>query len=101
MNIPALPAPRAPAGAVAFVASNAMGDTLISMVIVRNLIDHGFDVTVYGTPAYALRECNGTSRCMILSICIQTYPLCTTSSSAIGRAAWRSVSPISAAMIWH
>ena len=56
MNIPALPVPRAPAGAVAFVASNAIGDTLISMVIVRNLIDHGFDVTVYGTPAYAFRE---------------------------------------------
>ena len=41
---------------MAFVASNAIGDTLISMVIVRNLIDHGFDVTVYGTSAYAFRE---------------------------------------------
>jgi heptosyltransferase-3 len=46
---------RGPVGRVAFVASNAIGDTLVSMVIVRNLIDHGFDVTVYGTPAHALR----------------------------------------------
>ncbi|MEA3127619.1 MAG: hypothetical protein QOD67_4638 [Caballeronia sp.] len=49
------PAFRGPVGRVAFVASNAIGDTLVSMVIVRNLIDHGFDVTVYGTPAHALR----------------------------------------------
>src|SRR5258707_12133375 len=50
------PAFRGPVGRVAFVASNAIGDTLVSMVIVRNLIDHGFDVTVYGTPAHALRQ---------------------------------------------
>jgi heptosyltransferase-3 len=49
-------APRAPIGRVAFVTSNAIGDTLVSMVIVRNLIDHGIDVTVYGTPAHALRQ---------------------------------------------
>lgn len=48
--------PRAPVGRVAFVASNAIGDTLVSMVIVRNLLDHGADVTVYGTPAHALRH---------------------------------------------
>ncbi len=56
MKIPVLPATRTPTGRVAFVTSNAIGDTLVSMVIVRNLIDHGFDVTVYGTPAYSLRE---------------------------------------------
>src|SRR5471032_244 len=43
-------------GRVAFVTSNAIGDTLVSMVIVRNLIDNGIDVTVYGTPAHALRR---------------------------------------------
>ncbi|MEA3123866.1 MAG: hypothetical protein QOD67_885, partial [Caballeronia sp.] len=47
---------RAPVGRVAFVTSNAIGDTLVSMVIVRNLIDNGIDVTVYGTPAHALRH---------------------------------------------
>src|SRR5476651_1784180 len=48
--------PVAPFGRVAFVTSNAIGDTLVSMVIVRNLIDNGIDVTVYGTPAHALQH---------------------------------------------
>ena len=48
--------PLAPFGRVAFVTSNAIGDTLVSMVIVRNLIDNGIDVTVYGTPAHALQH---------------------------------------------
>lgn len=56
MNFQTLHVPRTPIGRVAFVASNAIGDTLVSMVIVRNLLDHGFDVTVYGTPAHALRQ---------------------------------------------
>ncbi|SAL56689.1 heptosyltransferase family protein [Caballeronia udeis] len=47
---------RAPVGRVAFVTSNAIGDTLVSMVIVRNLMDNSVDVTVYGTPAHTLRH---------------------------------------------
>ncbi|WP_260853993.1 glycosyltransferase family 9 protein [Paraburkholderia sp. BCC1886] len=41
---------------VAIVMSNAIGDTLVLMVIVRNLLRNGVDVTVFGRPAYALRR---------------------------------------------
>ncbi|MFM0287506.1 glycosyltransferase family 9 protein [Paraburkholderia megapolitana] len=43
-------------GRMAFSMSNAIGDTLISMIIVSNLLKNGIDVTVYGNPAYALRH---------------------------------------------
>jgi len=43
-------------GRVAFVMSNAIGDSLICMVIVRNLLRNGIDVTVFGKPAYELRR---------------------------------------------
>ncbi|WP_240766779.1 glycosyltransferase family 9 protein [Paraburkholderia flava] len=43
-------------GRVAFSMSNAIGDSLVSMIIVRNLMKNGIDVTVYGNPAYALRH---------------------------------------------
>jgi heptosyltransferase III len=43
-------------GRVAFSMSNAIGDSLISMIIVSNLQKNGVDVTVYGNPAYALRH---------------------------------------------
>jgi heptosyltransferase-3 len=33
---------------VAFVMSNAIGDTLVSMVIVQNLLRSGIEVTVFG-----------------------------------------------------
>jgi heptosyltransferase III len=42
-------------GRVAVITSNALGDTLLLMVIVRNLLDHGFDVSVFGRAAWALR----------------------------------------------
>jgi heptosyltransferase-3 len=41
---------------VAFVMSNAIGDSLVSMVIVQNLRASGIDVCVFGTPIYALRH---------------------------------------------
>lgn len=40
---------------VAFSMSNAIGDSLVCMVIVQNLIRNGIDVTVFGAPAHALR----------------------------------------------
>lgn len=40
---------------IAFVMSARIGDTLISMVVVRNLIDHGFKVTVFSDHLAALR----------------------------------------------
>lgn len=43
-------------GKVAFVMSNAIGDSLVSMVIVRNLCKNGLDVTVFGGAAYPLRD---------------------------------------------
>ena len=43
-------------GRVAFSMSNAIGDSLISMIIVSNLLKNGIDITVYGNPAYALRH---------------------------------------------
>lgn len=42
-------------GRVAFVMSHALGDTLVSMVIVRNLRRYGIAVDVYGRVAHALR----------------------------------------------
>ncbi|HTI18021.1 MAG TPA: glycosyltransferase family 9 protein [Trinickia sp.] len=45
-----------PAGRIALIASNAIGDTLVLMVIVQNLLRNGVDVTVFGQPAYALRQ---------------------------------------------
>ena len=55
---PLLPHPRAGDGPrrFAIVMSNAIGDTLILMVIVRNLLRNGIDVDVFGRPAYALRR---------------------------------------------
>jgi len=44
-----------PLGKTAFVMSNAIGDTLVSMIIVRNLIKNDIPVTVFGSPAFALR----------------------------------------------
>lgn len=41
---------------VAFSMSNAIGDSLVSMIIVRHLQLSGVDVTVFGAPANALRE---------------------------------------------
>ena len=41
---------------IAVVMSNAMGDTLVLMVIVQNLLRNGIDVTVFGRPAHALRH---------------------------------------------
>lgn len=42
-------------GRVAFVMPHALGDTLVAMVIVRNLRRHGIAVDVYGHAAQALR----------------------------------------------
>ena len=47
--------PNALLGKVAFVMSNAIGDTLVSMIIVRNLLKNGISVTVFGSPAFALQ----------------------------------------------
>jgi len=44
-----------PLGKVAFVMSNAIGDTLVCMIIVKNLIKNNIPVTVFGSPAFALR----------------------------------------------
>jgi heptosyltransferase-3 len=41
---------------VAVVMSNAIGDTLVIMVIVQNLRKNGIDVTVFGRQAHALRH---------------------------------------------
>ncbi|MEI7295724.1 glycosyltransferase family 9 protein [Paraburkholderia tropica] len=41
---------------VAVMASNALGDTLLLMVIVRNLQRHGIVVAVFGRAAHALRD---------------------------------------------
>lgn len=41
---------------IAVVMSNAIGDTLVLMVIVQNLLRNGIDVTVFGLPAHALRH---------------------------------------------
>src|ERR1700712_1568716 len=43
-------------GRVAFSMSNAIGDSLVCMIIVRNLQLNGVSVTVFGKPASALRE---------------------------------------------
>ncbi len=43
-------------GSTALLASNALGDTLISMVIASNLLKSGVEVVVFGTPAHALRH---------------------------------------------
>jgi heptosyltransferase III len=40
----------------ALLASNALGDTLVSMVIAHNLVKSGARVVVFGAPAYALRD---------------------------------------------
>ncbi|WP_321878013.1 glycosyltransferase family 9 protein [Paraburkholderia bannensis] len=40
---------------VAVITSHALGDTLLLMVIVRNLLDHGAQVVVFGRAAWALR----------------------------------------------
>ena len=44
------------AGPVAVAMSNAIGDTLVMMVVVRNLLRQGITVTVYGRTADALRS---------------------------------------------
>jgi ADP-heptose:LPS heptosyltransferase len=44
------------AGPVAIAMSNAIGDTLVMMVVVRNLLRQGVSVTVYGRTAHALRS---------------------------------------------
>jgi len=41
---------------IAFVMSRRIGDTLISMVMVQNLVKHGFDITVYSSHLTALRD---------------------------------------------
>lgn len=41
---------------IAFVMSNALGDSLISMVIVENLRANGYEVSVFGTHIHALRR---------------------------------------------
>ncbi len=41
---------------IAFCMSNHIGDTLVSMVVVRQLVASGRSVTVFGTPAHALRR---------------------------------------------
>jgi len=43
------------AGAVAISMSGAIGDTLVMMVVVRNLMRHRIPVTVFGRTAHALR----------------------------------------------
>ncbi len=43
-------------GRVAFSMSNAIGDSLVCMIIVRHLLLYGVDVTVFGKPANALRD---------------------------------------------
>ena len=41
---------------IAFVLSQRIGDTLISMVLIQNLVKHGFDVTLYSTHLTALLD---------------------------------------------
>lgn len=41
---------------IAYISSPALGDTLISLVTVNNLIRNGYQVDVYGDFAYALRD---------------------------------------------
>ncbi|MCY0388228.1 glycosyl transferase [Robbsia sp. Bb-Pol-6] len=48
--------PSAALGRVAFVMSHALGDSLVSMVIVDNLRRNGVDVEVFGSTAHVLRE---------------------------------------------
>lgn len=55
-SAPAPSQPCAVGGPVAFVMSPALGDFLISMVIVDNLVRHGVDVQVFGDTAHALRD---------------------------------------------
>lgn len=43
-------------GRVAFVMSDALGECLVSMVLVENLVRHGIDVCVFGAVAHVLRE---------------------------------------------
>lgn len=43
-------------GRVAFSMSNAIGDSLVCMIIVRHLLLNGVDVTVFGKPASALSQ---------------------------------------------
>ncbi|WP_347555195.1 glycosyltransferase family 9 protein [Robbsia sp. KACC 23696] len=45
-----------PPGPIAVAMSNAIGDTLVMMVVVRNLLRHGIPVTVFGRTAHALRQ---------------------------------------------
>lgn len=40
---------------VALITSHALGDTLLLMVIARNLLDHGVEVAVFGRVSHALR----------------------------------------------
>ncbi|WP_322045613.1 glycosyltransferase family 9 protein [Paraburkholderia sp. J67] len=49
------PTPHPGRRRVAIITSNALGDTLLLMVIVRNLLDNGDEVAVFGRVAYALR----------------------------------------------
>lgn len=48
-------APWPPHGRVAFLMSNALGDCLVSMVMVDNMVRHGVDVRVFGDTVHALR----------------------------------------------
>lgn len=45
-----------PSDKIAFVMSPRLGDTLLSMVVVNNLVRHGFAVTVFGDYIAALRD---------------------------------------------
>lgn len=45
-----------PATPLAFICSSRLGDTLISLVTVNNLIRNGFQVDVYGDYAYQLKD---------------------------------------------
>lgn len=47
---------RAPLGRIAFLLSNAIGDTLVSLVVVHNLLRHGHHVVCFGAPACALAD---------------------------------------------
>jgi heptosyltransferase III len=41
---------------IAFLLSSRLGDTLISLVSVNNLLQNGYEVDIYGDYAYALRD---------------------------------------------
>jgi heptosyltransferase-3 len=45
-----------PSDKIAFVMSPRLGDSLLAMVMVNNLVSHGFTVTVFGSYLVALRD---------------------------------------------